>query len=941
MVFALSADCDGLPLLAVLSLCVVAVVVAWHVLAFSNPRTTPCHFSLSLVLAACSFLGLLAIFPEDVASAVANAHGNLSKHDLDQFRPLLKTLVQVLFWGGFFVSKLVLPFQEMLVASGAFGCSGVVREAMTTLFARMAVMVVAGGVFVVVICSAGWVPWDLEAVEVSAIGLSNSAGLIDLTLLLGFGLVELPRAVWHKGNLRRRLRCLQGAVAVESRCASNAKLFLSSALADALRFKRIAHHSLVSTPTARANAARAARMWWWRRPRRRAGEWLEHEIDHAKQLVGAVVDDTADSLGASTRDHSKAQRSAASNPTDFASPDGGVMTKAAAADLVKAVSDSPAGFERRLSVFRAQVAAAQRSVLVSQARVEEIESQAWYCEDLLAARQAVAEHGDNWGVQWLHGHGAMSGPADYLYHVHLRPWGLKVLAVLLSLVSMGILLCQLDVLVAATMGTSTKQSGASTLRTNSWAPIAMALVLLAVLAYVASVLAWSISSQRRARELALIPGQRTSPLALSHYVRHGCSVTAPLLFFLLNVLGLSGRDSPPHVQFDQVYGRQVLVSFLAKNFAIFFPTVIIALSLLQLCDAYNALLRKLGLPDLQFATAWMEESDAVRERGQLLLAQRRRHTENVLRRQSFDEKHNAPATRPFVMDKHNLLGSSGLADTASSPVRVGSAGLFGGLRDLFRASTDSGTDVSQQHYSLTEDADGLAFLDPLLESVQAASTPSAQAGLAEVRRQQQQQQQHQQQQLLKSQPEQVSPQPSLRLQTSATSYEPSEVYDAPEFDHYAESEEEEEEIGTEDGTLDLDTLDLLESGAPYGASKVAALGSDGQPAAPMPHHAGWLHKLSPSPLAGWQRRFFEVNPRTGRLEYFKDGPALGRQRKLQGAIDLRYVVHIKQVYESPSKFELVASTRTYELRAANAHEATAWVAALRASMQQLPPLAGR
>ena len=36
------------------------------------------------------------------------------------------------------------------------------------------VMVVVEGIFVVVVCSAGWVEWDLNAFKAATIGLSNS-----------------------------------------------------------------------------------------------------------------------------------------------------------------------------------------------------------------------------------------------------------------------------------------------------------------------------------------------------------------------------------------------------------------------------------------------------------------------------------------------------------------------------------------------------------------------------------------------------------------------------------------------------------------------------------------------------------------------------------------------------------------------------------------------
>lgn len=69
-------------------------------------------------------------------------------------------------------------------------------------------MLVLGALFVVIICSAGWIDWDLTALEVTAISLANSEGLIQMTLLLGYGLVELPRAIWREANVERSMTVL-------------------------------------------------------------------------------------------------------------------------------------------------------------------------------------------------------------------------------------------------------------------------------------------------------------------------------------------------------------------------------------------------------------------------------------------------------------------------------------------------------------------------------------------------------------------------------------------------------------------------------------------------------------------------------------------------------------------------------------------------------------
>ena len=115
------------------------------------------------------------------------------------------------------------------------GAKAVLNDAIRKITMLVCVMVVVGGIFVVIVCSAGWVEWDVNALEVAAIGLSNSEGMIQMTLLLGFGLVELPRTLWRSADLRQTLKRTQAEAAREMRMRDDAKLELRLALVDAYR----------------------------------------------------------------------------------------------------------------------------------------------------------------------------------------------------------------------------------------------------------------------------------------------------------------------------------------------------------------------------------------------------------------------------------------------------------------------------------------------------------------------------------------------------------------------------------------------------------------------------------------------------------------------------------------------------------------------------------
>jgi len=76
------------------------------------------------------------------------------------------------------------------------------------------------------------------------IGLSNTFGLVRITLLLGFGLVELPRSLWRRADPAVALGAARVAVCREYRARDDARTALALALDDAFRYKALAEQSV-------------------------------------------------------------------------------------------------------------------------------------------------------------------------------------------------------------------------------------------------------------------------------------------------------------------------------------------------------------------------------------------------------------------------------------------------------------------------------------------------------------------------------------------------------------------------------------------------------------------------------------------------------------------------------------------------------------------------
>jgi len=89
-----------------------------------------------------------------------------------------------------------------------------------------AVYAVIGGAFVGLLIGGGYFD-SINALQVTAKALSNTAGLIVIVFLLGYGLVEFPRSLWQSSDLALQLHLCQMEAATEFKTFSEASLKVS------------------------------------------------------------------------------------------------------------------------------------------------------------------------------------------------------------------------------------------------------------------------------------------------------------------------------------------------------------------------------------------------------------------------------------------------------------------------------------------------------------------------------------------------------------------------------------------------------------------------------------------------------------------------------------------------------------------------------------------
>ena len=106
--------------------------------------------------------------------------------------------------------------------------------------------VVLGAIFFGILVGEGVVDADANAVLLTIVLLSNTAGLVVIMVLLGYGLVSFPQMLWHKGNLKRQLNMTQQQAASRFKDLGEASLKMSMAVADVMKTRQeVRAHPLV------------------------------------------------------------------------------------------------------------------------------------------------------------------------------------------------------------------------------------------------------------------------------------------------------------------------------------------------------------------------------------------------------------------------------------------------------------------------------------------------------------------------------------------------------------------------------------------------------------------------------------------------------------------------------------------------------------------------
>uniref|UniRef100_H2YCN3 Uncharacterized protein n=1 Tax=Ciona savignyi TaxID=51511 RepID=H2YCN3_CIOSA len=114
----------------------------------------------------------------------------------------LPAMWHIVYWTSQVLTWLVLPFIQSYVGAGDFSTLGKIKRAVIENAVYYGSYLFIFGCLLIYV-AASKISLDIQQLKVLLITASNTWGLFLLVLLLGYGLVEVPRGLWHAADNAR------------------------------------------------------------------------------------------------------------------------------------------------------------------------------------------------------------------------------------------------------------------------------------------------------------------------------------------------------------------------------------------------------------------------------------------------------------------------------------------------------------------------------------------------------------------------------------------------------------------------------------------------------------------------------------------------------------------------------------------------------------------
>ncbi|KAJ3370583.1 LMBR1 domain-containing protein 2 [Allomyces arbusculus] len=203
-----------------------AIIVGWIVIAFVSAgllrslldRCDAAWYSMLAV-----FIGwtgpfsILYFLPLDLSSTkyrACLAQQAAGAVDLPCTPPLLYiayatqlSIWQAIYWTLFFLTWFTIPILQSATDSGGFTAAQSFRKAIRYNAWYYSVLGIVGAVLLTVL--AVWRGLDFASLKGFLMAISNAYGLLLVVLFMSYGLVDIPRELWHAADVRRSLSMLE------------------------------------------------------------------------------------------------------------------------------------------------------------------------------------------------------------------------------------------------------------------------------------------------------------------------------------------------------------------------------------------------------------------------------------------------------------------------------------------------------------------------------------------------------------------------------------------------------------------------------------------------------------------------------------------------------------------------------------------------------------
>jgi len=537
--------------------------VGWGIRKYARrPTFTPDVYVSVWLAFFCSF-GILILIPLDLALAITGRREG-EQDGYEENIDDLESIYEILFGFCFFLYTVVIVMQQYFIDSGYFTVKDRLKDGLWQWTKLSLATGILGLIILIIVVAGNHVESGdaVAALTAMVVSVSNTFGLVAIVMLLGYSIVEFPRSLWVASDYHELLHRYEMAFASENRRKQEANLETTQTVADihatAEKVRRTCNPVLM--------------------------EYAELCIADCPEGYGACKTGEA-----------------------FTNTHGAVT-------------------ETELATLRQKVKWNRSYLRGTQRRWEQLSMEAYRITDILEAENPNTKT-IKWSPLFYDGMESTQWQRNWL--VVYRPWVMKFFAFCAGVMSLFVILGQIGMMAGYDSGVSI---WSDVLHDEDRSGGGIVWFAMFSLGYCTYLVFWSLFRVRLTiggvALMELIPDQQTSSYSMLMCSYLCARLAPPLAFYYTSLVFESGifdgtwLEDPSGVErpaaFAKFYGQALdVVPFIGNHFAVFFPVVILCLSVLQFANVLNRFFVLIRMPQLQFGDPIVEDSLIIEGKKQL------------------------------------------------------------------------------------------------------------------------------------------------------------------------------------------------------------------------------------------------------------------------------------------------------------------------------------